>query len=54
MERREFMGACSGALLCSAAAMPQPVFARSAKPQAYERVRLLDEHGGPAGERPRG
>jgi Rieske Fe-S protein len=47
MERREFMGACSGAFLCSAVATPQPVFARSAKPQAYERVQLLDEHGRP-------
>ena len=47
MQRRGFMGACSGALLCSAMAGPQPVFARSAKPQAYERVRLLDEHGRP-------
>ena len=47
MERRDFMGACSGALLCSAMAAPQPLFARTAKPQSYERVRLLDANGGP-------
>jgi arsenite oxidase small subunit len=46
MERRQFIGACSGALLCSPIAAPN-LMAADAKPRAYERVRLLDEHGKP-------
>ena len=45
MQRRRFMGSCSGAFLYSALATPAPGATASGAPRLYQRVRLLDENG---------
>jgi len=45
MQRRRFMGACSGALLCSSGT--QAATASSGERRHYERVRLTDATGAP-------
>jgi len=46
MQRRQFMGSCSGALLCSTLAAP-PATGATGRPKAYRRAQLLDETGAP-------
>src|SRR5688500_12621859 len=47
MQRRQFMGACSGALLCSSLPQAATAATSSGEPRPYERARLLDAAGAP-------
>ena len=47
MQRRQFVGTCSGALLCSTLASTGPAAAATALPKHYQRARLLDDTGAP-------
>ena len=47
MQRRDFVGSCSGALLCSTLGVPALAAAGKSGPKRYQRVRLLDATGAP-------
>jgi Rieske Fe-S protein len=46
MQRRQFVGSCSGALLCTTLAAPLASGA-TVRPKSYRRAQLLDETGAP-------
>ena len=45
MDRRTFIESCSAGAACITASAAWPVFAADARPRAYARVLLTDEHG---------
>lgn len=45
MDRRSFLGSCSSGLACLSASAALPAFAAEARPKAYARAVLVDEHG---------
>ncbi len=47
MDRRNFIESCSASAVCLSASAAIPAFAMDAKPKAYARVLLTDEHGDP-------
>jgi arsenite oxidase small subunit len=47
MDRRNFIESCSASAVCLSASAAIPAFAMDAKPKAYARVLLTDDHGDP-------